>query len=271
MKAKEKTKVRRHDRILDSVVRQLRKNLQRIAETTWETARLLARVHDKELYLRRLDREGKTVFPLFELFCHHELGLARSVAYDLVQVAKTFKRRDVQKHGVSKLVVILRAPLQLRSVLLQRAANGASVRQLRVAIHRTTSPSMTPGQSVRTSGRSLVVLPGGISVKPPDDKKVDAPQRAERQTLNEEQRAASELEQDARETVAEIVRFADSGNGDRLIHRLQLARCREVRLSNRQRDEVRAACDRLVDRIKDAACELLQSKGSRARRSRETR
>jgi hypothetical protein len=266
MKAKEKTKVCVRDRILDPVVRQLRKNLQRIAETTWETARLLARVHDKELYLRRLDREGRSVFPLFELFCLHELGLTRSVAYDLLRIAKTFKRRDVQKHGVSKLVVILRAPLELRPVLLQKAASGASVRQLRVAIHGTTS--MASGQSVRTSGRvsvrpSLVVLPGGISVKPPDHKKVDAPQqRAERQTLNEEQRAASELEQDARETVAEIVRFADSGNGDRLIHRLQLARCREVKLSKRQRDEVRAACDRLVDRIKDAACELLQSKGS---------
>lgn len=121
---------------LDDSVAAIRTLMVSTAKTMWELGRAIRSNHDKKLWELRLDDEGNLVHRNFKQFCRDEFGLSHTHAYNLMDISATFTKEDVEKVGVTKLGLVLKAPEKHRSKLLERAKKGASKADMEQAVRR---------------------------------------------------------------------------------------------------------------------------------------
>lgn len=117
-----------HD--LDEAVARILELKAASAMSLWELGQKVREVYERELWLQRTNESGKPRYKRFQNFCESELGLKRTTAYALMEVAKEFDAKTLAEVGIKKLSLIVGLPPEQREPLLNRARNGASARTL---------------------------------------------------------------------------------------------------------------------------------------------
>lgn len=108
------------------------------AQSLWDVGQALSKIHDKDLWkMRRVN--NVPVHVSFRRFVQDELGISHTYAYQMMEVAKEFTRKEVEQIGVNKLRLVLQAPPEKRAQALEAAAGGASNQQL-AAMGRPPAP-----------------------------------------------------------------------------------------------------------------------------------
>ena len=100
------------------------------SHSIWKLGREIAIIHDGKLWQQRADTKGHAVYKSYEAFVYKELGMTPQNANKLAALSKQFTEKRVQEFGTGKLGLILQAPAEVREELIEKAASGATTRDL---------------------------------------------------------------------------------------------------------------------------------------------
>jgi hypothetical protein len=104
----------------------------------------LKRIIDTNLWKLRTDDKGGVLYRSWTEFANKELEMSRAYAERLLKVEKEFGRQLIEELGVNKLVVVVQAPPEKRSELLEKARAGVSRAKLQAA---TKELNITAGKN----------------------------------------------------------------------------------------------------------------------------
>lgn len=134
---------------LDQSVSRIRGYIADAFKSSWELGHELDVVRDKKLWLERKDERGKPVHKSWADFTKHELGMSRVHANNMMLVAKSFTREDVQRVGFTKLQHIAKLDAEDKTRLLESAKNDVGLRDLlkdvRIVKPSTSRPAVGGG------------------------------------------------------------------------------------------------------------------------------
>lgn len=153
---------------LDAAVSKVQELKQTTATSMWHLGRFIkTEIFDKHLHKQRVI-DGKAAYQKggFDAFCRAELGMSHTHAYKLMDVASAFSETQVKTFGTSKLGLVLQAPKEEQSKLLD-AAGKKSHRELAKDVKaakkksgktgkRETGRKKTPEKKVHTSKQITV-------------------------------------------------------------------------------------------------------------------
>ncbi len=115
----------------------------------WELGCKIREIHDGQLWKARIGEDGTAAYKHWNAFCHAELGMTPTHAYSVMDVSKAFPRAHVEKWGVSKLALILKAPEEDQPRLLEEAAKHGK----RDLAEKVTKLRKEKGKGKRDTGR----------------------------------------------------------------------------------------------------------------------
>lgn len=115
----------------------------------WELGVKVREIHDGQLWKARVGEDGTTAYKHWNAFCIAELGMTPTHAYSAMDVSKAFTRAHVEKWGISKLSLILKAPEEDQPRLLEESAKHGK-RQL---ADKVTKLRKEKGKGKRDTGR----------------------------------------------------------------------------------------------------------------------
>jgi hypothetical protein len=106
---------------LDAAVRKTHEMKSAIAGGHWALGKHITGIFETQMWKARTTDEGAPAYKKFETFCLRELKMTDVSAYKMMDVAKHFDEATVAKLGTEKLDLILKAPDQVKQVILDRA------------------------------------------------------------------------------------------------------------------------------------------------------
>jgi len=116
---------------LDAAVARIRDLKVRAAESMWELGSEVKTLYDSQLWRQRKREDGAESYTSWGHFCEEELNISNSYSYRLMDISAQFSREQVRELGPTKLAMTLKVPAPERVKMLQAAASGATVTQLR--------------------------------------------------------------------------------------------------------------------------------------------
>lgn len=110
----------------------------------------IAELHGKNLWKARRDSSdpSKPAYKNFEKFCAAELGISHTYAYGLMDISRKFTKEQVMALGVSKLMLVLKAPEEKQPEVMAAAEQGASKRELENKVQETRTEAKAEGRDV---------------------------------------------------------------------------------------------------------------------------
>lgn len=116
-------------------------------ECAWQLGRTLASMYEGKAYTQVTDLNGKPLYNSWRAFVRDEIGIESSYALKLMDVAAVFDEKQIAEVGVTKLQLLVRVPEEMRSKLLEQAADTSRSR-LSQEVKRLV------GSKVRETGRN---------------------------------------------------------------------------------------------------------------------
>lgn len=124
---------------LDNITAKLLFLKSNLAANYWALGKGLKVVLDTTIWkVRTKGPEGKakTAYTSFNQYCKVELKMSNSTCYDLMDAAAKFSEDQARRLGMTKLVLVMRAPENDQERLLEEAEKGATKSQIRDAVTR---------------------------------------------------------------------------------------------------------------------------------------
>jgi hypothetical protein len=115
---------------LDTAVKHVIQLKSDASVSYWELGGAILEINEKGLWKLRLGENGKARYSGFDAFCHHELNMSVTNAFNMMACARDYTREDVAAMGKSKAVLILKAAPEDRKELQEKAKKGASFRDV---------------------------------------------------------------------------------------------------------------------------------------------
>ena len=97
----------------------------------WELGIEVQRLYESQLWRQRSKTDGAEAYTSWGHFCEQELAISNAYSYRLMDVSAKFTREQVRDLGPTKLAMTLKVPEIARIQMLEAAASGATVTQLR--------------------------------------------------------------------------------------------------------------------------------------------
>lgn len=114
---------------LDTAVAQLRHAMSDAVGSYWKLGHQILDLYSKDLWKLRCGEDGKAKYTSFEQFTKAELGMEKTAAYNLMDVAKNYSEDKVRQLGHAKLALLLKAPADDRPTIEAKIVEGASYRE----------------------------------------------------------------------------------------------------------------------------------------------
>lgn len=125
----------------------------------WRLGRQLNHIHSNKIWRARLDADGNPLYENFDKFCRSELNMSDTNAFNLMDVAKNFPEEMVAQIGTWKLGFILKAPPEIQAKLLEKAKDGASLRNIRDEVQAARDEAgMTRIRRQKKEEREIVTM-----------------------------------------------------------------------------------------------------------------
>ncbi len=122
------------ERDLDRAVAKVLRLRRDAASSIWELAVAVREVSESSIWKLRRDETGAPKWTSWGRFAVEELGVSPAYSYQLIEVAKTFTRAEVDEVGIKKLIVSLRVSHHDRGDILAAARAGESVSELEARV-----------------------------------------------------------------------------------------------------------------------------------------
>jgi hypothetical protein len=166
------------ERKLDDALARIEAIKAGVMVSLWGIGKQIKVIYDAQLWLQRT-KDGKPAHKSFDAFVHHELGgFSKTTSYWLMDIAEAFNEQEVLLYGKSKLALLLKAPKEDRSILLDKVKAGLKGSALTEAVNKSREEK---GQYVRDTprttdslGRDQSAQRAGVSKKAKDGKKAKA-------------------------------------------------------------------------------------------------
>jgi hypothetical protein len=173
---------------LDAAVKRVNVIRRAGAMCAWELGVEIGRIFDERLYILRTTKDGHVRYKNWSQFCQVELGMSRDQSYKLIDVARLFKREDVERLGTEKLSLMVQVPEGERQRLLEAARAGMSKRGVKDEIRLLGSGSKPAGSPRDPTGaRSRAGAAGKAAsqqaARPRDDKSITVVTQLGRTTI----------------------------------------------------------------------------------------
>lgn len=153
---------------INGIERRIRGLFADSVEGQWTVGRELASVLKGGQWKYRVGEDGKSpAFKSFGDWVHETFGITPQYARQLVAVSEAYTVKQVREIGVKKLAITLRLPEEARAELVEKAAGGATVREVEAEVQRIApgatrepvangSPNARPGaaQQAAAGGRA---------------------------------------------------------------------------------------------------------------------
>lgn len=135
---------------LDGHVQKIAGLRRQSAEDLWALGHEIYSIYLGELWMARKRADGKKpLYTQFAKFCEVELGMSRPLAYQLMDIAKTFSVEQIRQYGATKLGLVVKLPDKERDRLL---AQFGTKRQLQAAVRGARGGSGTGGGATAGGG-----------------------------------------------------------------------------------------------------------------------
>ena len=155
---------------LDASVKKIAELQRGAIKGTWELGRAIKDNFDRELWKLRRNEKGEPTYTNVREFWRQEFGYSHTYCYQLMEIASTFSKEDVESVGPTKLHLIMNAPPAAQPKLLEVARRGEhSVDQLRKAIDCVKSRAAgvhKPAKGTEQENRITVVRAPGRKTMP---------------------------------------------------------------------------------------------------------
>lgn len=99
-------------------------------KSNWKLGRAIHEIYEKQLYKQRTKPDGSAAYKGFKEFVKAELDMSHTTAFFTMDISQQFTEEQAIEYGISKLRYVLQAPKEDRQLLLDKAGEGASKRQL---------------------------------------------------------------------------------------------------------------------------------------------
>lgn len=106
---------------LENATARIRELLSGVAKNYWLIGMELRRVRDKELWK---ERKGEGAYKDFTDYARREFNFAKGYAVAVMSVAATYSEDLIARVGVAKLALVLQAPPDVRSELVEAVEKG---------------------------------------------------------------------------------------------------------------------------------------------------
>lgn len=102
----------------------------------WQLGKVIAEIIDQNLWKLRQGDDKTPRYKGFDSFCHAELKMSPTHAYNLAGVAREYGEAQVKKFGVSKLGLVLQAPPEDRERIQEQVETGKSKREIAAEVNK---------------------------------------------------------------------------------------------------------------------------------------
>lgn len=159
----DRAKVVLSEKSLDAATSRIIELQVHAVHTYWEIGRELEIVHSSDLWKARMDGK-KVAYKSFNQYVVKELKMSPDTVFNMIDIAKKFSEKEVEKIGRTKLTWILKAPEVTQAKLLKKADAGASVSEIKKEVEAAKIKHGTVGEK-RDTGRKKTPMgkPGKIS------------------------------------------------------------------------------------------------------------
>lgn len=127
-------------------------------ESMWTLGRELGSVLKGGQWKYRLGDDDKPAFKAFGDWVHETFGITPQYARQLVAVSEAYTAKQVREVGVKKLAIALRLPEEARAELVEKAAGGATVREVEAEVQR-----LAPGATREPVASGAATARPGVS------------------------------------------------------------------------------------------------------------
>lgn len=136
---------------LDAAVKNVKRLVAEPIAKFWELGQALLDINARQLWKLRV-KDGKPAFKSWDQFVHHELGISNTYAWNAIECAKKFESaEDIRRlGGVTKAVLVLKAAEPDRKAIEEKAAAGASKRELAADVSESRKKHGSPNKSAQS-------------------------------------------------------------------------------------------------------------------------
>ncbi len=161
---------------LEESIDAINKLKDNLAENSYDLGLKLREVQEKDLWKARKDESGALKYKNWSAWVEAEIGISRSLAFDLVKLTSEFSRQTFLEVGKTRLSLVARIEdPEARAAVLAQARAGASTRTVERLAHEsngTGGETAPPERESDKKGAAPASEPSKSSAPPPKSNEI---------------------------------------------------------------------------------------------------